>query len=389
MAKKELVHYNLDAIDSKGANINIIYGERSNGKSYQVKHKKAINQYLFNHDRFISSYLNKDEVIKKAFDKGSRFMLIRRLGEEIKPAQIEQYFQDVDVVKLTDGKYNCISVYRRIIYLSNYNIEEAKMKRGEKIGYVVALSTEQNYAGASYLDVTDMIFEEFMARGAYLSNEPDKLMNLYCTVDRKRGTTKLWLVGNSISRVCPYIYDWDLHEIFSKLKQGEIETKWLPTGEEDDDGKKIEVKVAIEYCKSTGKSSFVFGKHAEMLNKGAWQSDPQPHLPKSKKYYKIIYRIVFQYQNFRFIAEYLQDKENPNLKCWFVYPKYTEVKKNTIVISDEVRIDRLWQRDIYNLTIKNERLQNLFQSFRENNIFYATDLCGTDFKQVIDFSLRR
>ena len=29
------------------------------------------------------------------------------------------------------------------------------------------------------------------------------------------------------------------------------------------------------------------------------------------------------------------------------------------------------------------------QTFRENKIFYATDLVGTDFKQCIDFSIRK
>lgn len=48
--------------------------------------------------------------------------------------------------------------------------------------------------GASYLDVEDIIFEEFMSRSTYLSNESNKLMNLYATVDRKRLKTRLWLV---------------------------------------------------------------------------------------------------------------------------------------------------------------------------------------------------
>ena len=37
----------------------------------------------------------------------------------------------------------------------------------------------------------------------------------------------------------------------------------------------------------------------------------------------------------------------------------------------------------------NEKLQNLFNTFREDKIFFASDICGTDFKSVIDFSIRR
>ena len=55
-------------------------------------------------------------------------------------------------------------------------------------------------------------------------------MNLFSTVDRKRGFVKLWLVGNTISRVCPYLVDWDLLDDIRKQKQGEIITKWIPTG---------------------------------------------------------------------------------------------------------------------------------------------------------------
>lgn len=98
MSVKKQIHYNLDNIDKIGAKFNIIYGERSNGKSYQVKHKKAIEKYL---------------------KTGKRFILMRRLREEITSEKIEQYFQDVDVSKLTNGKFNCILLYRKRIYFRN------------------------------------------------------------------------------------------------------------------------------------------------------------------------------------------------------------------------------------------------------------------------------
>ena len=109
----------------------------------------------------------------------------------------------------------------------------------------MALSTEQHMSSASFLDVDIIIFEEFMERGTYISHEPDRLMIFYSTIDRKRGTTKLFMVGNSISRVCPYINDWGLDKIFRKLQQGQIETKIIHNEEND-------VKIAIEYCRSSG-----------------------------------------------------------------------------------------------------------------------------------------
>lgn len=359
MASKQK-HYNLDNIEKIGANFNIIYGEKSNGKSYQVKHKKAIKKYL---------------------QTGRRFILLRRWKEDISNSWIEQYFADVDIESLTENKYNCISCYRKTLYLATVD-EFNKVKRGEKIGYVMALSTEQHYSGASYLDVDDIIFEEFMERGVYIAREPDKLMTFYSTVDRKRGTTKLWMVGNTISRVCPYLNEWNLQPIVRKQKQGDIDTLTIHNEEND-------VVIAIEYCKASGGKTMTIGNASKMIDKGAWQTQPQPHLPKSRKCYKMLFRCAFQYQSFRFIGEYLVDKDDRNNTCWFVYPKYTEIKKGTLVFSDTVKIDMLWQRDIYNISIPNNKLKLLFQTFRDGNIFYSDDLCGTDFKQVIDFDIRR
>ena len=367
MANNKIVRYNLDNIDSRNATINIIYGERSNGKSYQVKHKKAVLKYL---------------------ETGDRFILMRRWKEEITTEKIEAYFSDVDVYNITGGDYNCITMYRKTLYLANYDVDSGKTIKGDKIGYVVALSTEQNYAGASYLDVHDIIFEEFMSRSEYLHNEPDKLMNFYSTVDRKRGTTRLWLVGNSISRVCPYLLDWDISNIIRTQNQGEIKEKYLGTNTFDDNNEEIMIKLAIEYCKDTGKTSFAIGKHKDMLNKGSWQSDPQPHLPKSRKAYRCCYRILFYYQGFKFSGEYLIDNID-NTRCWFISPFTKDIPDKILVFSDVIKISKWWQRDIYNPNINNQKLKELLATFKENMIFYSTDLTGTDFKQAIDFTIRK
>jgi len=125
------------------------------------------------------------------------------------------------------------------------------------------------------------------------------------------------------------------------------------------------------------------------LTSGAWQSFPQPHLPKSKNEYRTLFRCGFKYKGFKFLGEFLVDKEDLKNSCWFIYPKYSDFDKKTIVFSDEIHISKYWQRDIYNITINNDRLKHLFLSFRESQIFYSDDLCGTDFKQVIDFMIRK
>lgn len=359
MAIKQ-VHYNCDNIVAENANINIIYGEKSNGKSYQIKHKMAVEKYIKTKKRFI---------------------LMRRWNDDLKADWIEKYFSDVDIQKLTNNKYNCITMYRNELFFTTIT-EENKMKRGEKIGYAIPLSLEQRYSSASFLDVEDIIYEEFMSRGVYIAREPNKLMTFYSTVDRKRGTTKLWLIGNTVSRVCPYLNDWNLTDIMKTQKQGQIKTTIVHNEVND-------VKIAIEYCKSSGGKTMAIGTSKNMIDSGVWQTDPQPHLPKSKKEYITKFRFGFQYQGFRFLCEYLQDRQDYTNVCWFIYPTYEEFRPKTIVFSDEVKISPYWQRNIYDISIKNDRLRQLFLTFKENCIFYANDLVGTDFKQVIDFEIRK
>lgn len=365
MSNQKKTHYNIDAIASKGCMYNLIYGSRSDGKSYQVKHKMAVVKYVKTHRRFI---------------------LLRRWSEEIKTDKIEQYFSDVDVTGITEGRYNCIVMYRQQLFFATYDFDKCKTVRGEKIGYVMSLNAEQHYAGASYLDVDDIIFEEFFARTPYIGNEPDKLVNLWSTIDRKRYTTKLWMVGNSISRVCPYINEWGIHRLISTMKQGDIKTTKLPAGE-DENGQPLYVDLAIEYCQSTG-TNLAVGRHKDMLNKGDWQSDPQPHLPKSFNAYESKFSFMFVYQDFMFACSYLYDRED-GVYVWFIKPYNGSIDDKTIVFSDQVKPSPYWQRNIYDTDFPNPKLNEIFKTFREGNIFYATDLCGTDFKQVIDFSIRK
>ena len=149
----KIPYYNLDNILKENASINIIIGERSNGKSYQVKHKIAI-------DTFMNSYnkIDKEKILYNAYNNLDRFFLVKRLESEITPAFVESYFKDVDIHKITKWEYDCVTVYRKEIYFAKFDLEKMRPIKGIKIGYIGALSLEQNYAGGSYLDVKNIIF---------------------------------------------------------------------------------------------------------------------------------------------------------------------------------------------------------------------------------------
>ena len=90
-----------------------------------------------------SNYYYFYKLVLEYVKTGKRFILMRRFREEISSEKIEQYFQDVNIFEITNGKANCITVFKKGIYFSFYDNETGKIKRFDKIGYVVALSTEQ------------------------------------------------------------------------------------------------------------------------------------------------------------------------------------------------------------------------------------------------------
>lgn len=359
---KAKVHYSNEEIKKKNANYNLIYGEKSGGKSYQMKHNEMILHFL---------------------ETGKRFILLRRWKEDITSLWVDRYFnEDVDVKKLTKGKYNYITMYRKEIFFGNAN-ENGKVSKDLKIGYAMSLSTEQHFSSASFLDVDNIIFEEFMERGAYIAREPEKLMIFYNTIDRGRGTTKLWLVGNTISRVNPYLKDWGLQDVVRKQKQGDIDVIEIKNENNT-------VKLAIEYAKSIGNKQMAIGSAKSMIDKGAWQTTPQPKLPETRKNYKKILRVGFFYKGFKFRGEYLKNI-NTNEFCWFIYPLTKDFKKREIIFTDVPKNNKYYQTDIYSIIkLNSSKLRKFFvETFRESNIFFSDDLTGTDFKQAINFSIRR
>ena len=60
------IYWKIEKLDEQGATINIAYGERSNGKSYQVKHKKGVLNYLQETPSYVDSYKDKGNILKQA-----------------------------------------------------------------------------------------------------------------------------------------------------------------------------------------------------------------------------------------------------------------------------------------------------------------------------------
>lgn len=82
-------------------------------------------------------------------------------------------------------------------------------------------------------------------------------MDIISTIAR-RDYVRVFLIGNTISRLCPYFEEWQLTHIKSQ-KQGTIELYRQFTNQYDEKtGEPIVVTIAVEYCENTGNQSKMF-----------------------------------------------------------------------------------------------------------------------------------
>lgn len=336
---------------AQNANYIVCLGERANGKSYAVK----------------------ELVLKKCFETGSEFTYLRRFELDAKDSVAVHYFGDCPVSAITNGKYSTIDVYRKTIYFANVSEDTGKIIRGQKIGYVHALSGAEHIKSLSFPKVDTIIFEELISMdGNYLFSEPDKLQHYISSVFRHKTDGKVFMVGNTISRICPYYREWGLEQGLKRQKMGEVKYYKID-----------ETVIAVYLTDSLNyNSGMFFGNIANNITKGMYETKKVPHLPKPKFRYKPIYQFVLQYNEFKFLCELLQDSERGNNITWFVQPKTTDIQKKTRVISNIYNIDPWYRTSFKDLTNKETQVMKMLF---DEQVCYSDNLTGTEFLNILEY----
>ena len=334
----------------------ILLGERSNGKSYCVKQIAV------------------ESAIKSNGE--DQFIYLRRFESDCKDSLCVSYFADLPIYKMTNGEYDCIDVYRKGIYLANIDHETGKIVNRFKIGYCHALSISERYKSLMFPKVKRILYEEFISEsGNYLGkggNEPDLLMNYVSTIFRHRKGT-VYLIGNNVSRICPYFRKWQLKGL-SKQEIGTIDQYVFKDGDS-------ETKLALYKTDSLNfNSGMFFGNISNYITKGQYETSEQPHLPESEKHYNTVYQCVLKFEDFLFLCKFLKHKTKSNKYTWLIIPKSDpEIKKGTRVISPEYSDDIMWSNDFIGL---NKQESILFQFMEQGKICFSDNLTGTEFMNI-------
>ena len=359
MKKQKNNYVKRDFINKIDAQYIVILGQRSNGKSFAVK----------------------EEIIKNALERGEEFAYIRRYKEDCKQYMIEEYFTDIicdkngvrHLEEWSKGKYNYISAYQQGIYFANIS-EDGKVTRGQKLGRMFALSWDRHYKSLSFPRITSAVYEEFVTDGAFLENEVKRFMHLISTIFRE-SKARVYLVGNSISRINPFFSEWQLLNI-PKQKINSVDMYYHKY--KDDNDEEQQVKIAVYLTHSTNiNSGMFFGNSAKAITSSVWDTDEQPHLKGKRSDYELLYTMVFLYDRTAFLLELLEHKETGFI-IWFVSPKNTPLQKNTRVISNKLINDTLATIGFIPLSDQERKVLKLLA---DDRVCYADNLTGTEFKQ--------
>lgn len=330
----------------------LMIGERSNGKSYSVK----------------------EHVLKNYKKTGGKFVYLRRYQIEVKPSYIDGYFRDAPVSQIFDD-YETITSYRGGIYLTHYDEELGRDVRGDLIGYSGFLSNESHYKSQNYNDVTDIIFEEFITADGYLYDEVNKLLSYVSTVARRR-KIRVWLIGNTISRLCPYYSEFGLSFV-RDMKQGEIRLCEHETDQIDENGEPVKVKIAVYFCENASRNSkMFFGTISDMITKGTWQTRNYPHLPYRYRECESVYQMQYKYKEFLFKFEILKTPRRDYVI--FIHP-HKEIE-DLRTITDVIDTRAYFTRD-FRIITQGDKLFDLL--WNDGKVFYSDNLTGSDLESII------
>lgn len=278
--KEKVKFYNLKRIMKHEAKYYVIFGERSNGKTF------AVLEYA----------------LKRYIATGEQLAIVRRWQEDIKPRRASTIFDNFINNEL---KGNLIEQYSNYafdkvvyrtgkFYLAKYDVEFDKdIVQETPFAYTFSLSDMEHDKSTSYPDVTTILFDELLTRGYYLPDEFITFMNVVSTIVRYRNNVKIFMLGNTVNKYCPYFEEMGLKHV-KEMKKGDIDL--YEYGESD-------LKVVVEYADSLNKSKpsdsyFAFNNpKLNMITGGDWELNIYPHLPYKYKPKDVIFKFFVEFQD--------------------------------------------------------------------------------------------
>ena len=356
--------YSTNKIDRKNATYNVIFGERSNGKTYALL-KKSLIDYVRD---------------------GSQMAYVRRWKEDITGRRAQRLYGGIndsgEVSKITKGAFTGVHYWAGKFYLCNYD-EAGKAIYADQdiIAFSFALSDGEHDKSTSFPKVKTIVFDEFLTNRLYLNDEFVLFMNTVSTIVRRREDVKIYMLGNTVNKFCPYFTEMGLNHIL-KMEQGTIDVYRYGTST---------LTVAVEYCaslESNKKSNKYFAFNnpkLEMITGGAWELAIYPHLPIKYKPKDVIFTYFIDFNENLFQCEIV---EVDGVYFTYIHIKTTELKhpETDLIYSLEYNPRLNYNRSIHRPA---DRLQErVLWFFNTDRVYYQNNDVGDTIHNYLKTSKR-
>lgn len=348
-------YYRLTNIKKMNARYNIIFGKRSNGKTYSVL----------------------EEMLKNNSKNGKCGVYIRRFADDISKYNISALFRKTVenglLKKYYGDKYDNIIYSGKIFYLCKDN------KKVDILCYAAALNTAEKTKGADRAECNIFCLDEFITRRYYLINEMQKLKDIISTFARDRlDDVKIYMLSNTVTKVSYYFDELNINNIIDSIKPNTIVTTT----------NKLGTKIAIEYTDSgeiDENAVDIFGvtddPTGKMIITGEWSIPDYPHPPDDYIVQKIIMSIYAEYNGeivrTNIYKNYcVTHRDNIN-NVWrygkiFYTQKDYNIKSNILIVNDLAVIPKVY---------------NIINKFRMlNKCYFTTNAAGDVFNFAYGFN---
>lgn len=359
----KLKYYSLKNILSKNAVYNLIIGERSNGKTYSVQ----------------------EYIIRKYFETGEAAAIIRRYDTDFKGKNGQDYFLPLVnnniISKYSHGEYDRVVYYRKSWRLGKYNSDDEKIEMSDRIfAYAYSLTTtEHDKGGGSGDKITTVLFDEFLTRSYYLPDEFVLFMNTLSTIIRQRDNVKIFMLGNTVNRYCPYFAEMGLTNV-SKMNKGDIDVYCYGNSA---------LTVAVEYSDGISKNGKPSDKYfafdnpkLKMITNGTWEIDIYPHCPTkyAPKNILFTYFIIFNGETLQ--CEIVNVENN---YFTFIHRKTTPIKNNNtdLIYTPDYNSQPNYRRKITKPVLPIEK--RIAEFFVTDKVFYQDNETGEIVRNYLQF----
>lgn len=343
--------YSLKNILAKNAQYNVIFGERSNGKTYSVL------QYA----------------LKRYAETGEQLAIVRRWQDDFTGKRGTTMFDSLvsneEVLKITGGEWSGIYYFGSRWFLCKYDNDGKRITSENPFAYGFSITSMEHDKSTSYPNITTICFDEFLTRQMYVPDEFVLFMNVISTIVRHRTNVKIFMLGNTVNKYCPYFKEMGLTHI-KEMKPGDIDIYRYGDSE---------LTVAVEYTipNKQGKESdlyFAFDNpKLSMITGGTWEIDVYPHCPVKYKPIDILFTYFIQFNGDILQCEII-NKDDYNFT--FIHPKTGEIKdpEKSLVYSPEFSPFPNWKRKI---TKPASNIENkITEYYKKDKVFYSDNEVG-------------